>query len=133
MLKVDNKKAINKLAVSGIKSNIKKYMVLICAVILTTVLFSSLFTISGSLINEMQRSTMRQVGGSAHSGFKYMTPEEYDKIKDDKEIKEISFRILVGDLEGDVFLKLRNEVCYVEELDAKMCFIEPEAGRCKGR
>ena len=64
-------------------------MVLICAVILTTVLFSSLFTISGSLINEMQRSTMRQVGGYAHSGFKYMTPEEYDKIKDDKEIKEI--------------------------------------------
>ncbi len=128
MLKVDNKKAINKLAVSGIKSNIKKYMVLICAVILTTVLFSSLFTISGSLINEMQRSTMRQVGGSAHSGFKYMTPEEYDMIKDDKEIKEISFRILVGDLEGDVFLKLRNEVCYVEELDAKMCFIELEAG-----
>ena len=128
MLKVDNKKAINKLAVSGIKSNIKKYMVLICAVILTTVLFSSLFTISGSLINEMQRSTMRQVGGYAHSGFKYMTPEEYDKIKDDKEIKEISFRILVGDLEGDVFLKLRNEVCYVEELDAKMNFIELEAG-----
>ncbi len=57
-----------------------------------------------------------------------MTPEEYDKIKDDKEIKEISFRILVGDLEGDVFLKLRNEVCYVEELDAKMNFIELEAG-----
>ena len=64
MQKVNNKKAITKLAISGIKSNIKKYLVLIGAVILTTLLFSSLFTVGGSVIGESQLSTMRKIGTS---------------------------------------------------------------------
>ena len=40
MQTVKNKKAISRLAVSGIKSNIKKYIVLIGAVILTTLQIS---------------------------------------------------------------------------------------------
>ena len=52
MQTVKNIKAISRLAVSGIKSNIKKYIVLIGAVILTTLLFSSLFTVGGSVVEE---------------------------------------------------------------------------------
>ena len=64
MKRVNNKKAINNLAISGIKVNIKKYLVLIASVILTTLLFSSLFTVGGSMLKEIQISTMRQVGGT---------------------------------------------------------------------
>ena len=62
MQTVKNKKAISRLAVSGIKSNIKKYIVLIGAVILTTLLFSSLFTVGASVVYESQISTMKQIG-----------------------------------------------------------------------
>ena len=81
MKNINNKKAISKLAHSGIKSNIKKYMVLIGAVILTTLLFSSLFTVGGSIINETQISTMREIGTSYHAGLKYLSQPEYEQVK----------------------------------------------------
>ena len=128
MLKVNNKQAIMNLAQSGIKTNPKKYLVLVFAVVLTTVLFSSLFTIGSSLLNEIQKATMRQVGGSAHAGLKYLSESEYDLVKDDKKVKDISYRILVGTCEGEVFNKTYTEVNWAEPLNAKYGFCYPEVG-----
>ena len=119
-----NKKPIKNLAYSGIRSNIKKYMTLIWAVVLTTMLFSSLFTISGSMINEMQMGSMRQVGTSAHVVIKKLDQSKYDQIKDDEMVKDISYRILVG-------RELTEELAdfsYIEPEDAKMTFCYPEEG-----
>ena len=129
MQKVKNRKVINNLAISGIKSNMKKYAVLIAAVILTTLLFSSLFTIGGSLIKETQIATMRQVGGSCHAGFKYLSMPEYELVKDDKKLKNISYRTMVGYAEGEAFKKLTAEVYYSEPLEAEFSFSTPETGR----
>ena len=54
------KKAIKNLASGSIKSNIGKYSVMMFAVALTTVLFSSLFTVVGSLLSEFRQSSMGQ-------------------------------------------------------------------------
>ena len=129
MRKVNNKKVISDLAFSGIKSNIKKYIVLIGAVILTTLLFSSLFTVGGSLIEETQIATMREIGTSYHAGLKYMSMPEYELVKDDKGIKDISYCIIVGYLSDDRLNKLPTEVYYSEEQNAKKCFCYPEVGR----
>ena len=83
MSRINSKKAVSKLAHSGIRSNIKKYLVLVGAVILTTLLFSSLFTVGGSLIEEAQISTMRKIGTSYHAGLKYLSLPEYETVKDD--------------------------------------------------
>ena len=64
MKNVNNKKAINNIATSGIKAKLSKYVILVMAVILTSLLFSSLFSVGGSMINEMQEGSMRQAGGS---------------------------------------------------------------------
>lgn len=53
-----SKKAIKRLASGSIKSNKGKYMVMMTSIILTTVLFSSLFTIAGSLLSELRQSSM---------------------------------------------------------------------------
>ena len=120
-----NKKPINNLAFSGIRSNIKKYMTLIFAVILTTMLFSSLFTISGSMISEMQTGSMRQVGTSAHTVIKKLDQSEYDQIKDDDMVKDIACRIVVG----REFTEDLVDFSYFEPEDAKMTFCYPEEGR----
>ena len=129
MQKVKNRKVINDLAISGIRSNPKKYAVLIAAVTLTTLLFSSLFTVGGSLVKEIQTGTMRQVGGNAHAGFKYLCQSEYDLVKGDSELKEVSYRTTVGFAEGEAFKKLHAEVYYSEPLEAKFGFCYPETGR----
>lgn len=129
MQKVKNKKVINNLAISGIISNPKKYAVLIAAVVLTTLLFSSLFTVGGSLIKEIQLGTMRQVGGSAHAGFKYLSQPEYELVKNDKKLKNVSYRTMVGFAEGEEFKKTSAEVYFSEPLEAKFGFCYPEKGR----
>ena len=128
MEKVNNKKAISNLAISGIKSNIKKYMVLIGAVILTTLLFSSLFTVGGSVIKETQISTMRGIGTTYHAGLKYMSQPEYEQVKNDPKLKDISYSIMVGYLSSDNLKKLPTEVYYSEEQNAKKCYCYPEVG-----
>lgn len=128
MLNVNNKKAIRKISLSGITTNIKKYVILIFAVALTSLLFTALFTIGGSTVKEMQLSTMRQVGGSSHAGLKYLTQKEYDMVKDDPAIKDISYRITVGDVTNKELNKLRTEVNYSEDENAKGGFCYPEEG-----
>lgn len=128
MKKVKNKKATTNLATSGIKSNMKKYLVLIMAVILTTLLFSSLFTVGGSMIEETQISTMREIGTSYHAGLKYMSKPEYEQVKDDPKLKNLSYCIMVGYLMDDSLNKLPTEVYFSEETNAKRCFCYPEVG-----
>ena len=128
MKRVKNKKVISNLAFSGIRSNVKKYLVLIGAVILTTLLFSSLFTVGGSMIGEIQISGMRKIGTAYHAGLKYLSLPEYEQVKNDPKLKDISYCIMLGYLSDDALEKLPTEVYYSEDQNAKKCFCYPVAG-----
>ena len=129
MEKVNNKNAIRNLAYSGIKSKVSKYIILVLAVILTSLLFSTLFSVGGSMVNELQESTMRQVGGTFHAGFKYLTKDEYLQMKDDPKLKEVSYRILVGNGVNEEFAKIYTECYYSEDGNAKSSYSYPVKGR----
>ena len=60
------KKTLKRLAASSIRMNKGKYSVMTFSIILTTVLFSSLFTVVGSLLSEFRQSSMGQ--------YNYMDP-----------------------------------------------------------
>ena len=126
---VDNRRVIDELAVSGIRSKKNKYLILVFAVILTSLLFSTLFSVGGSMINETQEATMRQVGGSAHAGFKYFTEAEYEQVKEDPKLKSITYRILVGSAVNEELAKVYNEIYYAEDDNARWCFSYPTSGR----
>lgn len=128
MHKVRNRRVLRLIADRTRKAGKGKSLIAVLAISLTTVLFTSVFTIGGSMIQKQQEETMRQVGGSAHAGYKYLTQEEYDIVKRDPEIKEISYRIAVGDAVNEKLRKLRTEISYYEELDAKFSFCYPEEG-----
>lgn len=129
MKNVNNKKVINNIAVSGIKTKLSKYAVLIMAVILTSLLFSSLFSVGGSMLNEIQEGSMRQAGGSCHGSFKYLTEDEYNQIKDDPKLKTVSYRIMVGMLSNEELKKVHAECYYAEDRNAKEGFSYPTKGR----
>ena len=73
MLNVNNKKAIRKLSVRSLKNSKTRNIIAVVAIILTAVLFTSVFSVGMSAIDSTQQSTMRQVGTSAHGGFKFLT------------------------------------------------------------
>ncbi|SNU09294.1 FtsX-like permease family protein [Lachnospiraceae bacterium] len=56
----NSKKTIKKLAVGSMKTGRGKYSVMTFSIILTTVLFSSLFTVVGSVLSELRQSSMGQ-------------------------------------------------------------------------
>lgn len=128
MRKVNNRKVIRKIADKTRKAGKSKNIIPVLAIAMTALLFTSVFTIGGSMIEKQQESTMRQVGGSAHAGYKYLTQEEYDIVKQDEKLKEVSYRIIVGDAVNDDLKKLHTEISYYENLDAKFSFCYPEEG-----
>lgn len=128
MNKIRNQKVINRIADKTRKSYKKKNIVAIFAIALTTLLFTTLFTIGSSILDKSQQSTMRQVGGSDHAGYKYLTEKEYSILKQDKKIKDLSYRITIGDVTNKELIKICTEANYYEDLNAKSSFCYPEIG-----
>ncbi|MEI3362357.1 MAG: hypothetical protein V8R75_07195 [Oscillospiraceae bacterium] len=62
------------------------------AIALTTVLFTTLFTIAMSINDGFQQSNFRQVGGLSHGGFKYLTEEQFETLREDPLIREWGLR-----------------------------------------
>ena len=122
MLKVNNKKAIRRLSARSLKNSKTRNIIAVIAIILTTVLFTSVFSVGMSAIDSMQQATMRQVGTSAHGGFKFLTWQQYEKLLEDPKIKDISYNIIIGFAENEALNKTYTEIRYTEEKAAKWGF-----------
>ena len=106
MIRVKNKKAIGNISRKSLRANKTRKIVAICAIALTSVLFTSLFTIGGSMLKTMERSTCRQVGTEAHAGYKFITQEQYDKIITHPSIRDISYDIFLSTADNPGLSKL---------------------------
>lgn len=130
MIKVDNKKTIQKLAKNTFYTNRMRNLFAILAIVLTTVLFTGLFTIASSLITSVEESTMRQIGGNSHGSFKYLTKEQYERLKTHKSIKEITYSVVLGVAENEELRKYPSEIRYANDaLEAETFFSFPTTGR----
>ncbi|MEG2441667.1 MAG: FtsX-like permease family protein, partial [Acetivibrio sp.] len=130
MIKVNNKKTIRKLAVSSFQANKLRNLFAVISIILTTILFTGLFTVAGSLLSSMEESTMRQVGSNFHGGFKYLTQEQYDKLKTHPDIKSISYSVVLGIAENKKLAKRPTEIRYAnDEIEGAAMFSLPTTGR----
>lgn len=128
MKKVSNKRVIRRIADQTRKAGKSRNLIAVLAIALTSLLFTTVFTVGGSLLEKSQEETMRQVGTSAHGAYKYLTQAEYDIVKKDSKLRGVSYRIVVGDLVNDAVNKLPTEVNYYEDQDAKWGFCYPETG-----
>lgn len=129
MIKVKNHKIISKLSTRSLKASRQKNLILICAIALTTLLFTSLFTIGGSMLKTVEMSTCRQVGTMAHGGFKYLSQEEYDTLRKQKLIKKSACSIVMATAENKELSKMNVEMRYAEDEYAAWGFSQPSTGR----
>lgn len=129
MIKVDNKKAISKLSKSSFKANKLRNTFAVIAIVLTTVMFTTLFTVGMSMKKSIEESTMRQVGGSAHGSFKYLNKEQYDNLKGHKLSRNMEYSIVLGVAENEELKKHPSEIRYGTEGQAQFNFAKPTKGR----
>lgn len=130
MLKVNNKQAVNRLAIRSFAANRSRNLIAVIAIALTAILFTSLFTVGIGTVETFQRQTIRQSGGDGHAALKYITDKQYNDIKDHPLIREISYnRIISESVDNPEFLKRRVEMFYMDDTAMKLGFCEPTTGR----
>lgn len=128
-MNVQNRKCIRNLSKKSMRAFRTRNMIAIIAIALTTVLFTSLFTIAMSINDAFQDSNFRQVGGYSHGSFKYLTEEQVDKLKDDPLIKQYGVRKILGLAVDEVFAKSQVEVGYSDKNNAKWSYCDLIEGR----
>lgn len=128
MIKVKNNKVITNLARKSFHSSHTRNFIAIFAIALTTMLFTTLFTITGTILHSYQQATFRQVGGDFHGSFKYITKEQLDTLSKDPLITKYGARLVLG-LPIDVpFNKAHVEVSYMDPVCVKSSFCIPDVG-----
>ncbi len=128
-MKVANGKCIRRLSWKALLANRTRNLVAVLAIALTAVLFTSLFTIAMSVNEGFQQSNFRQVGGYSHGGFKYLTEEQFEELKDDPLIKEWGLRRFLGMPMEAPFNKSHVEVGYSDANNAHWMYCDPKEGR----
>ena len=128
-MNVSNRKCVRTLARRSLRASRTRNLIAVLAIALTTVLFTSLFTIALSINDGFQQNNFRQVGGYSHGGFKYLTEAQYEALKDDPLIGQAGLRRFVGMPTQDPFNKAHVEVSYADANDAHWMYCDPAEGR----
>lgn len=125
----NNSFAIRNLTWKYIKENKSRNIFAIIAIILTTLLFTSIFTISMSVKNSFEQETMRRVGTSSHAGFKYLNEDQMNILKEHKLIKEYGYVRMLAMAENEELIKRQTQIQYETKNSAEWGFLTPKAGR----
>lgn len=128
-MKVQNKKCIFNLSIKNMKLARVRNIVAIIAIVLTTLLFTSLFTILGSIVKGFEYSNFRQVGTYAHGEYKSITKEQVEILSDDKRIDNYGIRRVLGFGSDERLIKNYTEISCMDENTAEWSFITPATGR----
>ncbi len=128
MIKVSNGSCIRRLGLRSMKAARTRNIVAVLAIALTTVLFTSLFTIAASINYSYQQENFRRMGGDSHGAIKNITWEQVEDFRTDPLIVESSARLFVGMAMEPPFNKSHVEVSYLEEQGAPHYFCDPVEG-----
>ncbi len=127
-MKVNNRKCIFRMAIRILFSNKRRNLITIFAIILTAVLFTSLFTIMLSINASYENSRFRQLGGYMHGTFKEVTYAQEEKLIQHRNVKAYGERMVLGMIADDSFRNQSAEISFMDDNTAKWSFIELEEG-----
>lgn len=125
MRKVKNKEVIKRLSDRSFHMNRMRNRIAVLAIALTSMLFCTVFSVGIGAVHSLQMQTARQVGGDAHGGFKNVTKEQYEKLKEHPSIKESMACVLAADYVKNIeFTKRHAEFWYYPQNAYSHYFID---------
>ena len=127
-MNVRNRKCIRKLSFRTLWASRKRNVIAVAAIVLTTLLFTSLFTIAMSINRSYEMYTFRQIGGYSHGSYKQVTDDEIAAISSHKNIKAAGKRTIIGFIWTDVFAKVPAEVSFMDKNCTQWSFALPSVG-----
>lgn len=126
IVKVKNKAYIRRLAKNILNANKSRRNILLLAIALTSILFTSLFSVALGLGKSMETQTMKTIGTISHGSFKELSDKDISILSKDKDIKEFSIREKVGILDDE---KISAELSYIDKNGFEWSLIEKVKGK----
>lgn len=127
-MNVKNRKCIKRLSWRSLWASRNRNIIAIIAIALTTLMFTSLFTIGMSINSSYEMYSFRQIGGYCHGSFNNVTEEQIQKISEHSNIKAVGKRIITGYIGSEGFAKVPAEVSYMDDNCAEWSFAKPVTG-----
>ena len=125
-MKVKNKAYIRSLAKNILNANKSRRNILLLAIALTSILFTSLFSLALGLGKSMETQTMKTIGTISHGSFKELSDKDINILTKDKDIKDFSIREKVGILDDE---KVTAELSYMDKNGFDWSLIEKVKGK----
>ena len=125
-MKVKNKAYIVRLSKNILNANKSRRNILLLAIALTSILFTSLFSVALGLGKSMETQTMKTVGSISHGSFKELSNKDIEVLSKDKDIKEFSIIEKVGILDDE---KITAELSYMDKNGFEWSLIEKVKGK----
>lgn len=123
-MNIRNRKALNRLSFKSFLANKKQNIITIFAIVLTTLFFTSLFTVCLSLKDTFHLAELKSMGYSAHGYVEMLDESQLDDVRSASYVKDAGYSIEIG-----VLQKAGNmRVAYDDEKTVKYCFAEPKEG-----
>lgn len=110
------------------RQNKGRNFVAVFAILLTTLMFTTLFVLAQSISENMVVMNFRQSGYDAQASFKQITEEEVKKIKNHEEVKEVGESLVLGLAENEKLAGRQVEIRWADELYASHSFAAPVTG-----
>uniref|UniRef100_UPI0026093988 ABC transporter permease n=1 Tax=Lagierella sp. TaxID=2849657 RepID=UPI0026093988 len=125
-MKVKNSAYIRRLAKNILNANKSRKNILLLAIALTSILFTSLFSVVLGLGKSMETQTMKTIGTISHGSFKDISDEDVEILTHDKDIKDFSVREKVGILDNQ---KIMAELSYMDKNGFNWALLEKVKGK----
>ena len=127
-MNVKNRSCIRRLSFKTLLASRKRNLIAIAAIVLTTLLFTSLFTIALSINKTYEMYSFRQIGGYPHGSFKLVKEDEIAAISSHRNIKAVGVRTNIGYIGTGVFAKVPAEVSFMDKNCTQWSFATPIEG-----
>ncbi|MCM1047351.1 MAG: ABC transporter permease [Clostridiales bacterium] len=127
-MNVKNKGCIRRISFNQLKAAKTRNIIAIFAIALTTVLFTSLFTLALSINSSFEEYQFRQLGGYNHGAFKEVDEVKKQALAAHKKVKEYGMRTTCGFISEPPFAKLTAEISWMDDNCSKWCYIDLKEG-----
>lgn len=125
----NNRPIIKKLSRRYFKASKSRNIIAIVAIILTTVLFTTIFTLGSGLIDTVQDQNIRRMGGDGQAVLNYISDEVFDDVKDNELIDRIAYTKAVSyHLNNPGLAKWRSDMWYMDDTALEFARYEPTTG-----
>lgn len=111
------------------KKNKGRNLVAVLAILLTTMMFTTLFTLAQSMGRNMTEMYLRQAGTTAHATTKKITDTQMEKIASHPDVISYGKSIVVGVAENQRLAGRQLEIRYASDQYAKDDFAYPTTGK----